>query len=130
MAHYEHLPIFKKMMDLTVYIENIASHFSRNHRYTLGSELRRMSHEALSLIVEANSMQDKGPHLMKLRFLLERIKIHLMIAREVKAFNQKRSFLTATELVVNVSRQNEGWLKSCFLPMFISMTWISLSSMS
>ncbi|WP_425430017.1 four helix bundle protein [Desulfamplus magnetovallimortis] len=100
------------MLDLSVHIENIASHFSRNHRYTLGSELRSMCHEALSLIVEANSTRERVPQLIKLRLLLERIKIHLIIAREVKAFNQKRSFLTATELVVNVSRQNEGWLKS------------------
>ncbi len=112
MAQYEHLPIFKKMLDLTVHIENIASNFNRNHRYTLGSELRSMCHDALSIIVEANSTRERAGHLMKLRLLLERIKIHLVIAREVKAFNQKRSFLTAAEMVVNVSRQNEGWLKS------------------
>ncbi len=60
MAHYEHLPIFKKMMDLTVYIENIASHFSRNHRYTLGSELRHMSHEAENRKGMVHAVQGTG----------------------------------------------------------------------
>ena len=112
MANYTHLPIFKKMLDLSVFMENIVKNFSRYHKYTLGSELRILCHKALSTIVVANSIHDKTKYLLELRLLLERIKIHLILAREIKAFNQKRSFLTASEMVVNISRQNEGWLKS------------------
>ncbi len=50
--------------------------------------------------------------LLKLRNLLERIKIDLMVAREVRAFNNKNCFVQATELVVDLFRQNEGWLKT------------------
>jgi len=39
MARYEHLPIYKKAMDLAVYLEKIVRGFSRYHKYTLGSEL-------------------------------------------------------------------------------------------
>lgn len=39
MARYEHLPIYKKAMDLTVYFEKIVRNFSRYNKYTLGSEL-------------------------------------------------------------------------------------------
>jgi len=112
MAAYEHLPIFKAMMDLAVFVENTVKFFSRYHKYTLGSELRTMCHEALALIMEANSLRDKGSALMRLRVLLERIKIHLVIARETKAFHKPNTFLQLAEKVVNVSRQNEGWLKS------------------
>ena len=45
MARYEHLPIYKKAMDLTVYLEKIVRNFSRYHKYTLGSELRAKSRE-------------------------------------------------------------------------------------
>ena len=38
MAQYEHLPIYKKAFDMTVYIENIVKGFSRYHKYTLGVE--------------------------------------------------------------------------------------------
>lgn len=48
--------------------------------------------------------------LLKLRNLLERIKIHFMVAHEVRAFNNKNSFVQATELVVDLCRQNENWL--------------------
>ena len=114
MAHYEHLPIFKKMLELSVYIEGLVRHFSRYHKYTLGSELRALCHEGLGFIAEANSLplHERRPALLRLRMKLERIKIHLMLAKEVHAFNRTRSFFHATSLVVEVSRQNEGWLRS------------------
>jgi len=112
MATYEHLPIFKRMMDLGVFMEQIVQHFSRYHKYTLGSELRTMCHEALALIVEANSTRERQPVLLRLRILFERIKIHLMLAREVKAFHNTNSFGQAVELIVDLCRQNEGWIRS------------------
>lgn len=42
----------------------------------------------------------------------KRIKIHLVLAREVRAYPTRDSFGRAAELVVEVSKQNEGWLKS------------------
>lgn len=141
MANYEHLPIFKKMMDLAVFMEQTVRHFSRYHKYTLGSELRTMCHEALALIVEANSLPGgmrgaeqqatggtaSGPQqwdpaggavsrrhavLLQLRVLLEKIKIHLVIAKEVQAYHSRNSFVQATEMAVDLCRQNEGWIRS------------------
>jgi hypothetical protein len=43
MAQYEHLPIYKKAMDVAVYFEKIVKNFSRYNKYTLGSELREKS---------------------------------------------------------------------------------------
>jgi hypothetical protein len=45
MARYEHLPIYKQAMDLTVYFEKIVKNFSRYNKYTLGSELRTVSRD-------------------------------------------------------------------------------------
>jgi len=39
MARYEHLPIYKKAMDLAIYFEKIVRNFSRYHKYTLGSDI-------------------------------------------------------------------------------------------
>ena len=54
MARYEHLPIYKKAMDLTIYFEKVVRNFSRYHKYTLGSELREKSREIVGLIIKAN----------------------------------------------------------------------------
>lgn len=67
MARYEHLPIYKKAMDLTIYFEKIVRNFSRYHKYTLGSELRAMSREIVGLIIKANSTVEKLPLLLDLR---------------------------------------------------------------
>ena len=64
MARYEHLPIYKKAYDLNVYVENIVRHFSRYHKYTLGTDLRNMSRNVVGLIVKANNALDKKEHLM------------------------------------------------------------------
>ena len=36
MARYEHLPIYKAALDLTVHFEKLVAGFSRYHKYTLG----------------------------------------------------------------------------------------------
>jgi hypothetical protein len=50
MAQYEHLPVYKKAMDMTVYIETIVRGFPRYHKYTIGSEMRALSHKILVLM--------------------------------------------------------------------------------
>jgi hypothetical protein len=47
MARYEHLPIYKKAMDLAIYFEQVVRNFSRYHKYTLGSEVLRFRHSGL-----------------------------------------------------------------------------------
>ena len=59
MAQYEHLPIYKKAMDLAIFIENIVRRFSKYHKYTLGTDLRNISREVVRLIIRANSEKDK-----------------------------------------------------------------------
>lgn len=107
MARYEHLPIYKKMFDLTVYVEDIVKNFSRYHKYTLGSELRTLSHRTLVLIVQANSTKDKKKLLEEVRDNLEEMKILGRICKELKAYGSFKSFEVFVKSVVDVSRQCE-----------------------
>ena len=129
MAQYEHLPIYKKAMDMAVYLENLVRGFSRYHKYTLGTrkncscvfrtsaihggrELRQLSHEILRLIIRANSQRQRHATLVALRDTVEALKVTLRLCKEVKAFGNFRSFAQAIEAVIGLSRQSEGWLKS------------------
>ena len=112
MARYEHLPIYKKAMDLAIYLEKIVRNFSRYHKYTLGSELRQMSREVVGAIIAANSKVEKLPHLVDLREKLEGLQVLLRIAKEIRAFASFDSYAYASNLVVDLSRQNEGWIRS------------------
>jgi len=40
MARYEHLPIYKTALDLTVHMEKLVAGFSRYNTYTLGTVFR------------------------------------------------------------------------------------------
>ena len=60
MARYEHLPIYKKAMDPTIYVEKVVRNFSRYHKYTLGSELRAKSREIVGVAVLRVSRATRG----------------------------------------------------------------------
>ena len=111
MARYEHLPIYKKALDLTIYFEEIVRHFSRYHKYTLGSELREKSREIVGLIIKANSTVERLDLLLELRNKLEWLKVLVRICKEAKAFHNFNSFEYAITMLVELSRQNEGWMR-------------------
>ena len=54
MARYEHLPIYKAALDMTVHFEKLVAGFSRYHKYTLGTELREASRRVLMQVLHAN----------------------------------------------------------------------------
>jgi hypothetical protein len=112
MARYEHLPIYKTAMDLAVYLEQVVRNFSRYHKYTLGSDLRQQSRELVTVIIRANSRREKLPVLYELRERLDALLVLLRIGQEVRAFQNVTAYGRAAELVVALSRQNEGWIKS------------------
>jgi len=112
MARYEHLPIYKKAMDVAIHFEKVVAGFSRYHKYTLGTDLRDKSREIVGLIVKANSSREKLPRLLELREHLDELLILIRLCKGVRAFKSFKSFQFAVEQVVSVSRQNEGWIRS------------------
>ncbi|MCP4282918.1 MAG: four helix bundle protein [Gammaproteobacteria bacterium] len=117
MAKYEHLPIYKAAFDLNLYFEKVVRNFSRYHKYTLGTELRNCAREVVRLIVRANNalaeeQQEKRETLQSLREELEQLKLTIRLCKELKAFNNFKSFQVAINQVITISKQNEGWLKS------------------
>jgi len=113
MAFHENLPIYKEAYDIALYFEKIVANFSRYNKYTLGTDMRNLSRESLKLIVKANiSKQNRYKHLISLRENLEMLKAVLRLCKDVKAFNNFKSYEFAATKVVGIARQNEGWLKS------------------
>ena len=60
MARYEHLPLYKKAMELVIYLQGTVRNFSRYDKYSIGSDLRDLSREILRMIIRANSLSEKG----------------------------------------------------------------------
>ena len=112
MARYEHLPIYKKAMELAVYLQNSVRNFSRYNKYSIGTDLRDLSRRILRLIIRANSARQKDEPLRELVENCEMLKTMIVFAKEVKAFNSFKSFQHASSMAVILCRQSEGWLKS------------------
>ena len=112
MAQYEHLPIYKAAFDLLVYFEKIVKNFSRYNKYTHGKALREIAREILMLIVRANNTTHKRPVLEEVRIKVEELKVTIRVCKEIQAFPNFNSFETAINMVVEIAKQNEGWMRS------------------
>jgi hypothetical protein len=112
MAQAEHLPIYKRSYDLCLHLEQVVRGFSRYHKYTLGADLRDGARRVLKLIVRANARRDKVPLLLDVREEVEQLKVVLRLSQDVKAFASFGAFEQAIGQVVEIAKQNEGWLRS------------------
>ena len=112
MAQAEHLPIYKRSYDLCLHLEQVVRGFSRYHKYTLGADLREGARRVLKLIVRANARRDKVPLLLDVREEVEQLKVVLRLSQDVKAFASFGAFEQAIGQVVEIAKQNEGWLRS------------------
>lgn len=89
MARYEHLPIYKAALDMTVHFEKLVAGFSRYHKYTLGTELGEASRSVLMQVLHANNAVTREQRATELLVLCDRIEALLLamrVAKEVKAF--------------------------------------------
>ena len=57
MAQYEHLPIYKAVFDLLVYVEKIVKNFSRYKKYTHGKSLRDIAREIRTLRLSRRGLE-------------------------------------------------------------------------
>jgi hypothetical protein len=112
MAQYEHLPIYKKAMELSVYIHNLVHKFSRYNKYTIGTDMRQETYEIIKIIIQVNSEKNKLPLLKELIIHCEMIKNMLILAKEVKAFQNFTSFQQAASMASVLCKQSQGWLNS------------------
>ena len=85
---------------------------SRYDKYTLGTDLRNLSREVLRLIMRGNSEEDRVATLKEIRSRVEELKVVLRLARESGAIQKANAYEFAAGKVVNIGRQNEGWLSS------------------
>ena len=110
MAQYNHLPIFQSVYKITLEIHQATRQFGREHKYTLGQKLKETVSDLLDLIVEANSKEDKTETLEEARSKLERFRIHLRLACDLKILGLGR-YEQFSRTLEEVSKQLAGWLE-------------------
>lgn len=112
MARYDHLPIFKKSYDLCLEIERQIKDFSRDYKYTIGTEIRELAYEIPALIMIANNQHNKKKYLEELWIKLEKLKLFIRLAFDLKCLKSLKHYEILSGILTEISKQNEGWLKS------------------
>ena len=112
MAQYEHSPIFRKAVELGVFLDKTVRNFSRYHKYSVGQEICGLSRKIFLLVIRANSARDKEKDLRALVETCEMLKTLLFFAKEVQAFQNFESFKSASAMAVVLCKQSQGWLNS------------------
>ena len=109
---YENLPIFKKALEINLYIEEAVRGFARYHKYGIGAEMRQTARELLYAIPKVFYAEDKQKALLVLRDKSEELKMVIYLAKEFKALRDFRQFEILSRLARDLARQSQGWLGS------------------
>jgi hypothetical protein len=109
---YTNLPIFKQALDLNVYIEEAVRNFSRFHKYGIGSELREKAREILYSIYRVYFSTNKIETILKLRDIIEELKITIYLAKELKSLRDFKQFQILSKMARELAKQAQGWLNS------------------
>jgi len=109
---YENLPIFKKALELNVYVEEAVQNFSRYNKYAMGAELREKSRAVLYAIYQNYFSINKSESLMLLRNSIEELKISIYLANELKVLRDFKQFELLSKMARELAKQAQGWLNS------------------
>jgi len=111
-APYQHLPIWRDANRLLVAVEQVVRKFSRYHKYTLGTEMRRKAMHICQQIIRIYHAGSRPvPMLQRLLTLIEDCKLQIQLAKELKAFQNFAHFQQLAELAVLLGKQGGGWLR-------------------
>jgi len=108
MPRYNHLPVFQKGYDLNLEIFRTTHNFPREYKYSLGQKIKEIASELLDTIIIANSKEDKGPYFPEIKIKIERLRIQIRVAYDLRAIKSNRlEFLN--RILEDISRQVLGW---------------------
>lgn len=108
MTQYNHLPIFQLGYKLTLEIYKTTQRFPREYKYSLGQRLKEISAEFLDYVVIANSLEDKMPAIKNAELRIERLKIHVRLAYDLKIISLGK-YEEVFRSLEDLGRQLSGW---------------------
>ena len=111
MAQFIHLPVYKKIYDLSLFIHRLTTTLPREHRYTFGARLKDCALELLMLIVRANSKKIKITILEQASEKLEELKILVRLGKDLNIIGIGK-YEECSRNFDEIGKQLGGWIKS------------------
>jgi hypothetical protein len=114
MALYDTLPVYKDVYALILLIYDVTKEFPREHKYTLGQDMKRDGMQLVRSIYRANKHKEKTEHLHQFQDDFELLKLEIRLCHDLHLINTKRysafgcTFYKSKELCVAVNRPLNG----------------------
>jgi len=107
------IPIFKKSYDLYKDFYICLKSFPRQDRYALGHKCESLISELLESLLSASGLSgsEKVPHLDKASSKLNLLRVHIRLAKDIKALDNKKYTEIQTS-IDEIGRMLGGWKKS------------------
>lgn len=104
------LPIIQKAYNTAIYLIPVLERMPRAHRFTLGDRIANAVYDFLELLTVARFTRDKLQMLKEANLLLERLRLLLRLAKDLKAVSIK-SYGHATGMMEEVGAMLGGWIR-------------------
>ncbi len=108
MSLYHNLPVYKTSYDLLLAIFQLTKNFSREYKYTIGQDLKRVTTEMILNIYRANSQRERREIIQKGRENIEIIRLYIRLLKDLRQINVKK-LIYINELIESVSKQLSRW---------------------
>lgn len=108
MSLYTDLPVFRDAWQLALSVFEYTKEFGREHKYTLGQEMKRDVLRLVRHLYRANKADDKKAHLEAFLDDYEFLKLEVRMAAEMKLLSMRKQ-AALSRLLERIGRQVIGW---------------------
>jgi len=106
------LQIYQKIYDLILYSFPILNRFPKSQRFVLAQQIENQMLELEKLVIQANAERDKRRSLFRLDVELEKLRVLVRLAHDLK-FMDMRRYALISERLVEIGKLLGGWIKKC-----------------
>lgn len=116
MPNSDHLPIYLKSYQLIKFLHQRVRSFPKEYKYTLGSEILRLSWQCIDLVIEVNALPDKEKYfkILELSSNFDKLKTRLRLVQEINLISEKQFAHIQTYYMKEIGEMIGGWLKWAF----------------
>ena len=108
MALYYDLPVFNDTYRLTLKIFELTQHFSREHKFTLGQDMKRDCITLVRSIYRANKNKEREAYLEQFLDEFEVLKLEIRLCKDLHLITVKQQAVLALSME-KIGKQITGW---------------------
>ncbi len=108
MSLYTDLPVFRDAWQLALRVFEYTKEFGREHKYTLGQDMKKDSLQLVRHLYRANKAQDKRVYLEAFLDDYEFLRLEIRMAAEMRLLSMKKQAALSL-LLERIGKQAIGW---------------------